>query len=171
MSEPILDPNYWKIRMQTAAQEHHAVFCAPHGMWESIANSHKSILLNTITKYESVIDVGCGWGRLLDLMPWHVGQYLGIDLSPDFIDKARRSRPGCRFLVRNVLESPDLDSEETGRPYKFDWAVCISMRPMIINNLGEDSWNKMKEWISRHARRLLLLEYNVHHKGDIITWD
>lgn len=171
MSEPILDPSYWKARLREAALEHHAIFRAPEGTWKEIAEHHKGILLNTITRWESVLDVGCGWGRLLDLMPWHVGQYLGIDLSPDFVEKALRIHPGYQFLVRDVLQSPDLSPKEAGRSYKFDWAVCISMRPMIINNLGGESWDKMSEWISRHARKLLLLEYSVHHKGEVVTWD
>jgi SAM-dependent methyltransferase len=54
----------------------------------------------------SLNDVGCGYGALVDFVAGHHPEididYLGVDLSPAMISRARRrhrGRQGCRFLV------------------------------------------------------------------------
>lgn len=66
----------------------------------------------------SINDVGCGWGGLLHFLArrrrlqWV--DYLGIDLSPDMIEAARRARP--RHAARFVLG--------TRAPRIADWSVA-----------------------------------------------
>lgn len=164
MTEPILCPNYWKRRLQSAppGQPHHAVFRCPLERWQRIEAAHRRLLARHVGPSDSVLDAGCGWGRLLDLMPpgWS-GDYLGVDLSPDFIDLAKILHRGRHFAVGDLR---DLSAFE-GRA--FDWAVLVSVRPMVRRNLGDGAWAQMEREVRRLARRVLYLEYDPEDEGDV----
>lgn len=170
MTRPILDPSFWRQRLQSATadgatgQLHRAVFeCSPE-RWQRIEAKHREILARHIQPGDSILDAGCGWGRLLDLLPaaWHTtGRYVGVDLSPDFIDMARQRYPGKLFLLgdlRHLLANGLLDGE-------FHWAVLVSIRPMVRRELGEEVWQQMERELHRVAERLLFLEYDEDGEG------
>lgn len=166
--EPILEPAYWARRLREAKSRelHHAIFKCPLEQWMNIANKHREILKKHIGIYDSILDVGCGWGRLLDLtpVPWY-GAYLGIDLSPDFIEMARDKDPSRIFMVGDVRTAPL--AAPTPFPFIYDWAVMISIRPMIKRNLGEDSWDEIETNVRCYAKRLLYLEYDEMDEGSV----
>ncbi len=51
-----------------------------------------------------IVDLGCGSGRLAELLTGHGHRVLGIDLSPDMIDLARRRCPRAEFRVGSYLD-------------------------------------------------------------------
>ena len=163
MVEPILDLDYWAERMRTAKEEHHAIYRCPLDQWRRIEDRHRQILAQHIRSHESVLDAGCGWGRLLDLMPkrW-IGGYCGVDLSPDFIATAR-----CRWPIFEFHEGDLRNVLPKFPPAIYEWGVMISMRPMVKRNLGDEVWAKMEAQIRRVARRLLYLEYDEADRGSI----
>lgn len=57
----------------------------------------------------SVLDVGCGLGHLLDFLNGRgfEGDYLGIDLMPEMVERARRRHPGARFEVMDFLAAAE----------------------------------------------------------------
>jgi SAM-dependent methyltransferase len=167
VSEPILDPQYWADRLAKAREGdfHHAVYRCPLDVWRKIEERHRIILALTIKDEDSVLDCGCGWGRLLSLLPptWS-GTYLGVDLSPEFVRMAReqnRAKADRRFLVGDLRNLSLVDD------HSYDWAVLISIRPMVVRNLGQDVWDQMEREIRRCARRLLYLEYDMDDNGSI----
>lgn len=167
MPEPIDDPAYWAARLahaREAGEEHLAVFRCPPDRWRAIEAKHRDILARQVGPGDSVLDAGCGWGRLLDLMPpgWR-GTYVGLDRSPDFIRKAWLERPGRTFLVADLRRIP-----LAAYPgHAFDWAVLVSVRPMVRRNLGGDEWDRMEAELRRLARRLLYLEYDPDDEGSV----
>lgn len=52
----------------------------------------------------SVIDIGCGFGDLFGyFLEKHISvQYLGIDVMPNFIRKAKEIYPGGSFVCKNI---------------------------------------------------------------------
>lgn len=61
----------------------------------------------------SVVDVGCGTGALSEaILATRPAQLLGIDLSPAFVEGARRrlARPGARFEVASATQLPVEDA-------------------------------------------------------------
>ena len=75
----------------------------------------------------SVLDVGCGYGRLLDFLisrKSYQGKYSGIDIIPEFIEKAiqihnnESEKTESQFLLGDFLEQT-LDKE------KFDVIICL----------------------------------------------
>ena len=169
MKQDILNPEYWSERLEKAKKSflHFSIFKAPIDTWEAVERKHESILLEHIKDTDSILDVGCGYGRLLTLMPpsW-TGPYTGIDLSPEFIELAREKYPYKRnsFHVHSILHGP---VKQFVKPEVYDWATMISIRPMMIRNLGEDVWKEAEQNIRLSAKRLLYLEYDVDNEGSI----
>lgn len=176
MTEPILDPSYWRRRLeqaQSAGRLHEAVFRCPLERWQRIETKHREILARLIQPTDSILDAGCGYGRLLDLMPSHwEGQYFGVDLSPDMIALARehyaahfggkRNEAHCFFIGKLESLQAAIHAART-----FDWAILISVRPMVIRNQGGEAWEKMEMELRRVAKRLLYLEYDESDEGSI----
>ena len=57
----------------------------------------------------SILDVGCGVGHFAKWLneSGYEGDYIGIDLMPEMIDRARVLNPGMRFEVCDLLLEPD----------------------------------------------------------------
>jgi cyclopropane fatty-acyl-phospholipid synthase-like methyltransferase len=162
LTEPILDPEYWRLRLVRSEEPHHTVFKCSSDKWKMICDKHKEILENTIRPKDSILDAGCGWGRLIELLPhWWIGDYLGIDISPDLIEKARVDYPRREFIVGNLTDSIQLVDGE------FDWVIMISMRPMIIRNLGQAYWDLINTKLKCFSDRILFLEYDEEDEGSI----
>ncbi len=69
-------------------------------------------------KRPSIVDVGCGYGSLLDRIK-ETGldaKYTGIDMAPSMIDAARGRHPDASWIAGDVLELP-------AHP-EYDYAVC-----------------------------------------------
>lgn len=159
VTKPIWKPEFWRERLERAPQRHQAVFVCPLELWRRIEAKHREILARTIGEDDCVLDAGCAWGRLLDLMPpaWK-GCYVGVDLSPDFVALAREEHPGRTFLVADLRDCP---------VWGFDWAVMISIRPMIRREMGEEVWLQVERRLRRCARKLLFLEYDPDDPGSV----
>jgi ubiquinone/menaquinone biosynthesis C-methylase UbiE len=74
-------------------------------------------------RHESLIDVGCGTGRLLAglLRRQAAGDLIGVDLSPEMLSVARTRLEGRVQLVEASADELPFDD---GR---FDWLVCSSV--------------------------------------------
>lgn len=66
---------------------------------------------------DSVLDVGCGDGRFLGLLPASIGRRMGVDLSERAIQFARAFHPGIEFDARDAA-----DLEET-----FDVVTAVEV--------------------------------------------
>jgi SAM-dependent methyltransferase len=76
----------------------------------------------------SVLDVGCGFG---DLYEYLAGRgisvvYTGIDISPEFIEIARKACPGARFKVADFEEEDVIEA--------FDWAFASGIFTIRLND-------------------------------------
>ncbi len=170
--QPIFDPNYWSDRLAKAKLRHEAVFKCPLEQWQAIEAKHREILAGHIRPHDSILDAGCGWGRLLGLLPddWE-GMYLGVDLSPDFVALARKCwhdyphRERALFYVGDLRDLSTVIEPGGGR---LPWAVCVSVRPMVRRNLGEAAWQEMEAQLRRVVSRILFLEYDPNDTGEVV---
>lgn len=69
---------------------------------------HRQLLLDIDLEGKSILDVGCGFGDIVNVISQTAGRfsYLGVDMVDDFITIAKRKHPGVSFLVRNYFEEP-----------------------------------------------------------------
>lgn len=153
--QSILDEKFWTQRKIAAQYPHQAIYMCTLPEWEQIEQKHKKVLTETIKDTDTVLDAGCAWGRLLDLLPvtW-TGDYIGVDLCAEFIQEAREKHPHRLFHHADLRT---LKGWELKR--KYDWAILISMRSMIMKHLGATVWWEVEEALKHVADKLLILEY------------
>jgi trans-aconitate methyltransferase len=51
-----------------------------------------------------VLEVGCEWGTTTELIAPHCREVIGIDVSPDCIERARQRRPALRFEAIDAFD-------------------------------------------------------------------
>ena len=159
MSKPINKTEFWKERIETAQKEHYSVYVCGEDMWKNINKVHETIIEREIKPSETVLDAGCGYGRWCEI--FDNNKYFGVDFSPDFIKKAQEKYPEYLFAVKNLKDLQIKDKS-------FDWAICVSIKKMVVDNLGEEEWNLMLKELKRVARKVLVLEYEDPEPFEII---
>lgn len=68
------------------------------GFWQDL-----NFLKEFVQPGDRVLDVGCGNGRLLNLIQDKKVSYVGLDVSPRLIKIAEQAFPGYQFIVGDVL--------------------------------------------------------------------
>lgn len=87
------------------------------GYWNSAGTSKtfghpvEPSWLEGIDPQASVLDYGCGYGRLAGLLAeWGFDNVEGVDVAPNLVARARAQQPGARFTVLDApprLDRPD----------------------------------------------------------------
>ena len=158
MNKPVEDPEFWKARLQETMDTR------PKELYRSVLNltrpvmdraeaAHRTLLRAVVQDATAVLDVGCGIGRILDCLPtsWR-GNYLGIDISPELLDAARRRHPKKDFVL---CRAQDVRRQTEGT---YDVAIACSFKSMIVANVGEETWQKMRSAVLECAEMLVILE-------------
>ncbi len=67
----------------------------------------------------SILDVGCGFGHLLDYLRARSinARYTGVDITTPMIDTARRLHPEADFRLLNILDAPLSE--------RWDWVFLV----------------------------------------------
>lgn len=154
MSKPVDNIDFWKERIDTAAKDYFTVYVTSEADWYEINKAHAKQFEKMTGK---VLDAGCGYGRNSE----YFADYVGVDFSPDFIEMAKRKYPNKTFIQANLKDLPFKDKE-------FDWAFCVSIKKMIVDNLGDNEWNEMEKELRRVAKQVMILEYENHQTADIL---
>lgn len=173
--DTICDPRFWRRRLreaERAGQLHFSVFKCPLDRWQRIEQKHGRILRGYVKIDTDILDAGCGWGRLANLLPeWWRGHYVGVDIAPAFIEKAERDWEAKDHWPQIQFFQWDLRAPLTffpGHDRKvFDLAIFTSMKHMILRHRGEDDWNKMHANVARVSERILYLEYDEDDPGTL----
>jgi SAM-dependent methyltransferase len=160
----VTSPEFWRQRLlHHRGDIRRALWSEPDTIWDQMEEDHRINLQQVVRPHWSILDCGCGAGRLLELMPdgWH-GNYLGVDISPELIALARKTHPQRRFLcadlsgLRRFLQMAD--EGLIGRLCKFDLAVCVMLRHMLATHVGKSYWQQVSAEIQSVSRRMLVLE-------------
>jgi len=155
MSEPVSTTEFWRNRLAKAHASgrglHTAIYDTDEVTWDTMQNETKGIIHRHIMPGCKVLDVGCGYGALAELMPERT-TYVGVDLSPDLIEIACLRRPDLNLVLANATALPFKAKE-------FDVAVARSLKGMIQENLGDGAWQPIESELIRVARTVLVMEY------------
>lgn len=151
------EPGFWKERIDWAVKDFFTVYVTTDEDWNYIRKVHKELMDTHIPKESKVLDAGCGYGRWSE----NFDNYTGIDISPDFIDMAKSKYPDKTFLVADLSKLPFKKQE-------FDWAFCVSIKAMVIGNLGEAVWEKYLRQLKKVAKNVLILEYSKPWEYEIL---
>ena len=141
---------------------HTSVYDIDPTTWLGILDQTKRILSDYLKPGMSLLDAGCAYGSASAYLPEGI-EYLGVDLSPDFIDIARIAYPTRQFKVADVREMHQYAD------HRFDFTLCRSVRRIVIDNLGQEEWDKMQRELLRVAKKLILIEYEDLPKYEVLT--
>lgn len=150
--------SFWKKRLQEAKKANHlqySVYLANDTLWNRILRAHMVVMEKLIKPGDSVLDAGCGYGRLSVLFD----NYIGIDFSPDFIEEAKKLFPTKTFEVQDLQALPYKNKQ-------FDWGIVVSVKHMIIGNMGIKTWAPMEKELKRTCKKVLILEYGDREDYD-----
>ncbi len=163
----VLDPAFWRERLLTALRHQdprQSVFkTVDPETWNKIDEAHRAILTREVDPAASILDLGCGYGRLLELMPvfWR-GDYLGVDLSPDFVAYGRQARPQRKFI------SGDFRTVDV--PGLWDLGIFCSVRGMLEREVP-GTWDGLLARARGKCRKILLMEYDPADVGIVLKGD
>ena len=117
--------------------------------WQELKN-----ITDSIKDGESIMDVGCGNGRLLELVGEKRVSYIGVDSSAKLLEEARNNYLGHRFINGDILELGAISEMD------FDYVFAIA----LLHHLpGEEL----------RLKALKQLKNKINDKGTIIisTWN
>jgi len=114
---------------------------------------------------DSVLDVGCGNGRLLEAFQDKNINYLGVDNSLELIALAQKNYPNYKFLVKDILDLSCLDKQ-------YDLVIsvavlhhlpsfelrCQALQQMlsVVKDGGQIMFSVWRLWNNKKYRPLLL---------------
>ena len=133
--KPFEQTRYWIERHRSLKGDPRSVGNVGKSIEENLAGEtlikrHVSILARLLQpSCRTVLDLGCGYGRIAGEFLGQGFDYTGIDVSPDAVEQARRDNPEGRFLVRDLNEW-----EPTAR---FD-AVCAFY--VLVHFVDDVKW-------------------------------
>jgi SAM-dependent methyltransferase len=120
-------------RWRHSALPHDAIYTAAYFAWvdETARASADAIVASIVHRFgpNSVIDVGCGTGAVLEAF-----KRMGVVSSG--LERAEAARALCRQRGLNV-QNFDLEHDTYDRPGGFDLAVCLEVAEHVHAPIGE----------------------------------
>lgn len=159
----VSSPEFWRQQLKKAPPLYRALIDCSEEEWGNIQAKHEKLLQANVGANDWIMDIGCGWGRLYDLLPagWN-GRYVGIDISPEFIKLANRlagDDDRCRFVVADAWGLTPTFLRSVGKDAPWDLALVSGIRRMTVRHRGADDWNRLEAKLDELFMGKLILEY------------
>ena len=142
-------------------------------------------VLNRIRPGDTVLDLGCGYGRIIPQLAGKAGSVVGVDISPSSLALGRRlvkGIPNCRLLRMDAaaLGFPDgsfevvLCAQNGISAFKVDPArlvleavrVARKNETILFSSYSEKFWEHRLEWFRRQAEEGLIGEIDEEGTGN-----
>lgn len=139
----------WERRARSGSRD---FFVASHAGWDDpatwrrYAETELQLMLAGIDREQlaawHVLEIGCGSGRLAELLDAIVCSYTGIDIAPAMVDAARQrcaSASRCRFLPCNGISIP---AQAADRRYQLVLAIAVFIHcpREVIASMVTSAW-------------------------------
>jgi len=111
---------------------------------------------------DSVLDLGCGNGRLTELFKDINIEYTGGDSSDELINIAKQLRPNKKFVVLNPLRLEQFSSES------FDVVYCLSMFHHIPSTSLRIEYLKEIRRVLKPKGQLILTVWNLWDRPNTV---
>lgn len=115
-----------------------------------------------------LIDIGCGWGRFVPLLP-DLGitqdQYFGVDFSPEQIRLARERNPGVQFETASIYEIGEK------YPGAFSGFWCAAMLMLLPHSRLPDALRSVRGCLKEGALGLFSTprKYGDYQKDEYVN--
>lgn len=126
-------------KAQTASSDSKKVMI-PEELHKSRLGRAADLLTAVVTPPSKILDMGCGYGALLDYLPKSY-EYWGVDANPQLIAKAKDTHPGHKFQQGVLNESAPTE-------VWADYVVCLGVACHLKPG---------KEYLARFATALTAL--------------
>lgn len=108
---------------------------------------------------DRILDIGCGNGRLLEILSGKEVEYLGVDNSQELIKIAKARFPDKTFLLGNILELNKILEK------KFDHISCVAvLHHLPGKDLRIEALKQMKEKINENGK-IIITVWNLWHQA------
>ncbi len=113
-------------------------------LWDNTTERDTEKILNgmSISKTSTVMDVGCGIGRIMKPMSQKVKKVVGVDVSGKMIGFAKEYLKGINnieLFVNDGNSFPEIQSESIDFVYSMTTFQHMSLKGVIENNIKEIS--------------------------------
>jgi SAM-dependent methyltransferase len=136
----------WSRRARAGGPDHEVADC---GSESSHLRRLRALLCVPMRPGDSVEDLGCGTGRLADLLPEDV-TYEGLDWSEEVVELARQRRPGKRFRVGGVAELRPADWILASGPFNYAQGWRRDLTALAVRTM----WAHSRKGIALTALRV-----------------
>lgn len=151
-----------------------------------------NFVLNYINPNDSVLELGCGYGRVTHRLIKKNNQVIGIDISEENIKLANELFSGNESLRFYIMDAKNLSFENES----FDITICIQngisafkIDPLslfkeairvtkkggtiLFSSYAEGIWEERLNWFKRQADLNLIgdIDTELTHKGTIVCKD
>ena len=100
---------------------------------------------------ESVVEVGCGNGRIAQAFTQH--QYIGLDINPTVIKDAKETFPDYKFLIYSPFDSIPV----------ADWVIAHT----VLLHVSDDDIEKFMDVLTLDASNVIISEIMLRtFRGD-----
>lgn len=135
-------------------------------LWPEVIN-----LAGLIKDGQTVLDVGCGNGRLLEALQNRQIEYVGVDLSEELIELARSKylpaeqideNKKYKFIVGNILELGKLPQ------FNFDYVFSVAvLHHLPGENLQIDALKQLRNKIKNDGK-IIITVWNLWSQGKFV---
>lgn len=115
-------------------------------MWPSLLP-----LLENIKPTDSILDLGCGNGRLLTALI-HPQKYLGIDFSQTLLLEAERLHPHHLFRRGDLTDSSTFENLD-----KYDYVFCLA----VLHHLEIDQQKELLQRMKQLGNKIILSVWDL----------
>lgn len=149
----VSDPGYWADRIAKCGGDlHRAMFEGNADQMSQVHERQRQRIAGIgIQPNDAILDIGCGYGRLLTLLPsdWH-GDYFGFDISQEFITIARVLHPGRNFMVA--------DGRSVKLRGKYKYGIALWVSAMLQANEQKQTWDAMVANLGQCTERIVAID-------------
>nr|AFK24802.1 hypothetical protein Josef01_02j05_13 [uncultured archaeon] len=104
--------------------------------------------LKSITPFQTVLEVGCGFGRISDIILSNfpdIQEYLAMDMSPDQLENARR------YVKSDKIQFVESDIQSLQVEKKYDLVIAVSVLLHILPSEIDQVVAKLVSFSRKHV--------------------
>jgi len=146
-----MDKNYATFLLNKTKEDYNKISQRFDSTRDYLPNDIKD-LGQYINQGERVLDIGCGNGRLSQLIS--AENYIGIDISDKLIEIAKKKYPDKRFVLSEPLKFPFENQS-------FDIAICLAVLHHIPSKQSRAEFLKEIKRILKPNGKLILTVWDL----------
>lgn len=119
--------------------------------------------LKTIGPFQTILEVGCGFGRISDIVLSNfpdIQEYLAVDMSPDQLENAKR------YVKSEKIEFMESDIQSLQPEKKYDLVIAVSV---LLHVLPDEIDQVVAKLVSFSNNHVINVDYYEDSKPEHIA--